>query len=53
MNSERLEQSGASPVQSECQLQPGCPVQLSEPENDEHDQAEPMQLLLDEAQTQP
>ena len=40
-------------MQSECQLQPGWSVQLNEPEKDEHDHAEPMQLWLDEAQRQP
>ena len=48
-----MEQSGALPVQSELQLQPGCPLQVAEPENKEHDQAEPEQRWLDDDQKQP
>ena len=53
VNSLSSEQSGAMPLQSELQSQPGCPMQLPDPEKSEHDRAEPLQVLLEEAQKQP
>lgn len=53
VNSESSEQSGAVPVQSELQSQPGCPMQLEEPVNSEQDQADPVHFWLEDDQKQP